>query len=546
MVLILLRQYQNHKREQRNDEKTYLKLTIEVIDKEIGRFGVHGQSEDEDERFKIELGNVGKLVNPDEVFIFKEYDILEGGIDWKILNRKRKEMLMMKHLIYPYVGSYKSIINAINYFGYNDLQLNEYYRNVNTTSLNFLKLFKVEIPDIFDNTVEGWEESDFIKNTYPNENFEDTKLFNLTYFITDKEGNNILEYDLDEIIIKLQGLKYWLKRNVIPLTHKILDITGTAWTKRTDSILHKVHDIQIFNIRENMTPISFNMNEAYLLPVNSGSSVYNCVFDFYSIIPELGHKDYYNDNPLPYNGIELVSPDCYDIKVRTYAIYREWEPFRNYSAGDKVSYYEKTYESVINNNKVNNPRKYENSITWSANVDYNVGTIVEYERDYYTFEGIGGTPSSSPNLEPENWAYITDWREIDLEPVQTINEFRKGDNLLPFNFTLDSNVDPYIVAEVTSDNGYGEIYRDRKNYNLRGVKDLGDMSFADFIVYSGDNPEEPDDCSLSGIAYISDGCTLTGTAIITSGGELPDPNLMIINDGDDTLLINGDGDGLII
>ena len=98
-------------------------------------------------------------------------------------------MLMMKHLIYPYIGSYKSIINAINFFGYNDLELNEYYRNIDTNSANFLKLFKVEIPDIFDNSVEGWTENDFIKHTMPNDNFEDTNLFNLTYFITDKEGN---------------------------------------------------------------------------------------------------------------------------------------------------------------------------------------------------------------------------------------------------------------------------------------------------------------------------------------------------------------------
>lgn len=55
-------------------------------------------------------------------FIFKQYDIEEGGIDWVYLNMK-KEMLMMKHLICPYIGSYKSIINAINFFGYNDLQL---------------------------------------------------------------------------------------------------------------------------------------------------------------------------------------------------------------------------------------------------------------------------------------------------------------------------------------------------------------------------------------------------------------------------------------
>ena len=104
---------------------------------------------------KTELNNIGKNIEPYDIFIFKEYDIEEGGNDWIYLNRKRKEMLMMKHLIYPYIGSYKSIINAINFFGFNDLQLNEYYRNVDPDSINFLKLFKVEIPDIFDNTVKG-------------------------------------------------------------------------------------------------------------------------------------------------------------------------------------------------------------------------------------------------------------------------------------------------------------------------------------------------------------------------------------------------------
>jgi hypothetical protein len=51
-------------------------------------------------------------------------------------------MLMMKHLIYPYIGSYKSIINAINFFGYNDLQLNEYYKDVNINSVNFQNYLK--------------------------------------------------------------------------------------------------------------------------------------------------------------------------------------------------------------------------------------------------------------------------------------------------------------------------------------------------------------------------------------------------------------------
>ena len=63
---------------------------------------------------------------------------------------------------------------------------------------------------------------------------------------------------------------------------------------------------------------------------------------------------------------------------------------------------------------------------------------------------------------------------IDFEPVQVLNEFRKGDNLLPFNFTIDANIDPFVVIEVTSDNGYGAVYRDKKNYEIRTLKDLAD------------------------------------------------------------------------
>ena len=178
----------------KNGLTTYLSCRFKVWDKEIGRFNVLGQTEIEDIRFKVELGNVGKLVSSDDVYIFKEYDINEEGIDWSYLNMKRKEMLMMKNLIYPYIGSYKSIINAINYFGYNDLEFYEYYRNIDVDSEKYGKLQKVEIPDIFDNTVEGWTDNDFIKHTFPNKSYEDTNLFNLTFRITDKEGNKITQW----------------------------------------------------------------------------------------------------------------------------------------------------------------------------------------------------------------------------------------------------------------------------------------------------------------------------------------------------------------
>ena len=457
---------------------TYLRMEIKVKDREIGRFLVYGQTEEEDERFKIELGNVGKLINPDEVFIFKEYDILEGGIDWMVLNKKRKEMLMMKHLIYPYIGAYKSIINAINYFGYNDLQLNEYYRNIDTNSPDYLKLFKVEIPDIFDNTVEGWTENDYISNTYPNEKFEETSLFNLTYFITDKEGNYVLNYTLDEIIIKLQGLKFWLKKNIIPLTHKILDITGKTYFNQGTYITHKMVDIQTIKIKDDMSPVTFKLNEAYLMPVNSGSTVYNCVLDFYSIVPGYGAEikpTIYGitEKPKVFMGLSVSLPDTFDIKIRTYKTYKEWAPFVTYNTGDKVTYFGKLYESVIDNNRVKNPRRFDNVSAWAEGITYQPASVVNYDREFYSYSGLGSTQSiSSPNLDMANWLKITEWKQIDFEPVQTINEFREGTNLLPFNFTIDSNIDPFLVIEVTSDNGYGEVFRDKKNYEIRGLKDL--------------------------------------------------------------------------
>ena len=468
---------------------TYLKTTIKVLDREIGRFNVYAQTEVEDIRYKIELGNVGKNIGHNEIFIFKDYDILEGGVDWNFLNIKRKEMLMMKNLIYPYIGAYKSIINAINFFGYNDLQLNEYYRNIDSSSKDFSKLFKVEIPDIFDNTVEGWNDNDFLKHTFPNEKFEETNLLNLTYQITDKDGNNLLNYSIDDVSIKLQGLKYWLKKNIIPLTHKILDITGRSYFRGGTQIQNRVHDVRIFNTNENMTPITFKLTEAYLLPVNSGSTVYNCVIDFYTIVEGMAADN--NPTglvppPRPLNGANLKLPDYFTVKIRTYKTYREWMPFTTYKIGDKVIYYGKLYESTINKNKINNPKKYEEVENWTSTT-YEKTNIVRYKNEYYVYTGLGSETTSPPLLDQGdggNWLNITEWKQIEFEPVQTLDEYRRivpnsgtASNtpiILPYNFTVDSNLDPFIVIEVTSDNGYGSNYRDRKNYEIRGIKDLVD------------------------------------------------------------------------
>jgi hypothetical protein len=273
-----------------------------------------------------------------------------------------------------------------------------------------------------------------------------------------------------------------------------MDITGKAYLKGTNEIIHTTYDVRFINSKENMTPITFKLNEAYLMPINSGSTVYNCVLDFYTILEGIGSDK--NPTglvppPKPFNGVDLEIPDYFNICVRTYKTYKEWTPFKTYTNGEKITYYDKLYESAKDNNKINNPRKYENTKSWISGTSYQVTNVVEYNRDIYVCTGLGTfatssgtssiittTPPVLDNGPDKNWLNITEWREIDLEPVQTLNEFRKvpknstTNPILPYNFTIDSNIDPFIVIEVTSDNGYGLIYRDKKNYEIRGNKDL--------------------------------------------------------------------------
>lgn len=93
-----------------------------------------GETEGEDERFKLMLQNFGIEINEEEQKLFRTSSLKEDLPDYSILNAKRKEMLLEYHNIFPYIGSYKSLVNILNYFGYGDCKLKEYWKNVDKTA----------------------------------------------------------------------------------------------------------------------------------------------------------------------------------------------------------------------------------------------------------------------------------------------------------------------------------------------------------------------------------------------------------------------------
>lgn len=188
----------------------------------------------EDERFTLMLDNLGSKINNKDYFIFDKSNLKDSEVDYKLLNAKRKELLLEFHNIFPYLGSYKALINIIKFFGYENLTIKEYWKNVKLDTPNFGKYKPVDIKDKISNA-KNWKE---IENITGEKIWKKTNKFSMVYRINDVNGkfdenglpqtNNVFDFTLDEILIKLYGLKQKLKDYFLPLNAKIVDIIGEA------------------------------------------------------------------------------------------------------------------------------------------------------------------------------------------------------------------------------------------------------------------------------------------------------------------------------
>lgn len=193
---------------------------------------VYGEAEGEDERFRLTLENFGRKIDEENEYIFRESNINEELTDYVLLNQKRKEMLLEGDKIFPYMGSYKALINILNLFGYYDMEIKEYFLNVDSTSPDMGKFLKVPI-------AKSAEQKKLIKKVWdllPSKIYKKTSLFGL-YYKLNKESGDYDEFGIplvvedyqfspEEVLIKLFGLKELLKREYLPLNARIYDITG--------------------------------------------------------------------------------------------------------------------------------------------------------------------------------------------------------------------------------------------------------------------------------------------------------------------------------
>ena len=199
----------------------------------VARIEFYGEVEAEDERLKVLLANLGNSLEEEDFMIFKSHDISEMHPDYQLLNQKRRELLLEMNNIKPFVGTYKAILNAIDFFGYDRITLKEYWINVDKDSKTFGKLHAIPVPN---SSVRGEMTRKKLKFKLPSKTQKKTSRFSLVYRLNEPNGkfdafdfaqvDEVFDYTPEEVLIKLYGLKNRLQRDFLPLEAKIVDITG--------------------------------------------------------------------------------------------------------------------------------------------------------------------------------------------------------------------------------------------------------------------------------------------------------------------------------
>lgn len=196
----------------------------------IGEITVAMDVEGEDERFRALFANFGI---PDPInypTLFKDVDIKEDNTNWSIVNRKSKELFLSYSDIFPYVGTYKALINAVKFLGYDDVYFREWYKDIKN---NIFISKRININEEFNDAISNLSYEDILEDRIYRKKLNKLSLM---YKLNKESGEydevgtplviNSYDYNVDEVILKLNSLKEWLERHILALNCRIIDITG--------------------------------------------------------------------------------------------------------------------------------------------------------------------------------------------------------------------------------------------------------------------------------------------------------------------------------
>ena len=199
----------------------------------IGKISLKAESVGEDERYRTLFTNFGIPDPKTYSGIFRNTDLAEEKTDNILLNENSKRMFLSYTDIFPYAGTYKALINAVNILGYDDIFFKEWYKKIGT-----------DTPEkdyiTYDISYHADPNANTINNVPIEERIQLRKLnwLSMVYHINEEisdaavdeygfpQTENINTYNNSEILVKLMSLKNWLEKYVIGLNCRIIDVGG--------------------------------------------------------------------------------------------------------------------------------------------------------------------------------------------------------------------------------------------------------------------------------------------------------------------------------
>lgn len=474
--------------------------------KRIAEIDVYCQTVDEDERLKTLLSNFGKELPQDESYIFRDADVWESKPDYELINQKRKELMLEFENIYSYLGSYRGVLNAINFFGYNEsLSLKEYWLNVDMQDENYKKFL---IQDIVLNERLDFENFNFL----PNSKYKKTSKFGLFYDINRvvdgeftrfglPETEEAFDFTNEEVLIKLYGLREKLQEQFLPLNAQIINITGEAiyfssynqrkWTSnnrvsRIDQSLNpEFHAESTDGYIQDLRPIFEGINTINTTPNLSGKTeLYpnnkikvnlesGVVFNEVTLKAEFGSgKNSFISPPtslLLYDGIlNDPNPPIQNLRIfeliETNSNYKLTLKLKNYSHANTVTNYE--YEVIDNQGLVvasgsSTQTKFaisnlpsDRGLTVRVRVNYS-GTLSEWTnlkfrtnfeyKDYVQSEFF--SPLYPEVIEKDGQGYIIELIEPNSDLLKSQYGYSNKFKGIPSNYILKVNSKEQLIEK---------------------------------------------------------------------------------------------------
>ena len=199
----------------------------------IGEIELIGETEGEDDRYRTLFTNFGIPDPKDFDHVYKESYTEDDKPDFMSINKHSKEMFLEYDKIFPYIGTYRALINAVHLLGYDDIFFKEWYK----------------VLDVSDEVPRGYVAYNMsYKSSGHNATLASLPLekrihlrkknwismlysLNRELYRTPDEYDfpyveELYEYRTEESLMKLIALREWLEKYVMALNCRIIDIGG--------------------------------------------------------------------------------------------------------------------------------------------------------------------------------------------------------------------------------------------------------------------------------------------------------------------------------